>query len=541
MSNISPSTWRAAAFTLLLAFPGLVTAGENYAFLVAVSDYDRTELKPLKFTRADLLAFRQTLVDSGFKPANIVHLHDDTAKLSGARFLSAAQNIREELSLLLGTLDKDDTLIVAFAGHGIQFKGEPESYFCPRDTRLAKRDTLISFADVLAQMDRCAAARKLLLVDACRNDPQTALARSRAEVDLESVTRPQEVDVPKSLLALFSCGPGQQSFEDPELGHGIFFHHVLKGWKGAADGNKDNRLEFDELQSYVRAETKKYARVALKSLQTPQLKGAISDEWTLTTLKPSSAKSLTSKSSGMRFVLIPAGKYVRGSPNSDPDSCAEEKPQHVVRISRDFYLGQHEVTQGEWRTVMGTEPWKGEKFVVEGKDYPATFVNWDDTQEFCRRLGQKDGRAYRLPTEAEWEYAARAGTSTRFSFGDDARKLGDYGWFGALFNNGGNAQNEPFAHAVGLKRPNDFQLFDMHGNAYEWVQDGFDPAEYARYAGQEVEDPFKRPTSTGLRVMRSGAWFDHLRGCRSAYRGKDQRNHVSNSVGFRVASDAVER
>lgn len=535
-----------AAVCALAAVAGLLSAsvahaGENYAFLVAVGDYDRTELKPLPYTRADILDFRKALIASGYRDQNIVVLHDDPDSPPKTRFLSLAARIRQELTLLLGTLEKDDTLIVAFAGHGIQFMGEKESFFCPNDARLSKRDTLISFADVLKEMEDCPASRKLLLVDACRNTPQTELARSRSEVNLESVTRPQVMQVPKSLLAFFSCGPGQQSFEDPELGHGIFFHYVLKAWHGAADRDQDGKIEFGEFETYVRRETKEYARISLRVLQTPQLKGERSDEWILRDLKPSSPKKITSTTTGMQFVRIPAGEYMRGSSILDKDAEDNEKPQHRVRITQDFYLGIHEVTQGEWKAIMGTEPWKGKEYVKEGKDYPATYVSWNDAKDFCTKLGQKDSRTYRLPTEAEWEYAARGGTSTRYSFGDDVSMLGDYAWFDKNADNVG----EKYAHEVGLKKPNPFGLFDMHGNVWEWCQDGYDERQYSKLAGKVVQDPQvpqdpQLPTGF-LMASRGGGWLSGGESCRSANRNKGASIEVyvfQNRAdwGFRVAA-----
>jgi hypothetical protein len=269
--------------------------GQKFAFLVAAADYDRTELKPLAYSRSDIVAFRDELIASGYKPANVVMLHDDVSSLKDARFLSLADNIREELQLLLKNVEADDTLVVAFAGHGVQFAGEADSFFCPRNARLAKRETLVSLTDVLRQMDECPAARKVLFVDACRNNPQSELARSRAEVNLESITRPQDIPAPKSLLTFFSCASGQQSFEDPTLKHGIFFHHVLKGWKGAADGNGDGRVAIEELGSYVRRETKEYARVSLKTVQIPQFEGNVGDEWILRTSPGSRTSTSGSK------------------------------------------------------------------------------------------------------------------------------------------------------------------------------------------------------------------------------------------------------
>ena len=131
---------------------------------------------------------------------------------------------------------------------------------------------------------------------------------------------------------------------------------------------------------------------------------------------------------GMVLVPIPAGEFVMGSPETEPGR-QDDEVQHQVTLTKPFLLGVHEVTQGQWQAVMDTTPWKGENYAKEGDDYPATYVSWNDAVEFCRKLSEKEGLEYRLPTEAEWEYACRAGTTTAYSFGDDASELGEYAWY----------------------------------------------------------------------------------------------------------------
>jgi formylglycine-generating enzyme required for sulfatase activity len=143
---------------------------------------------------------------------------------------------------------------------------------------------------------------------------------------------------------------------------------------------------------------------------------------------------------GMKLVYIPAGEFTMGKNYS-----GDESPQHQVRISEAFWMGQTEVTQGQYESVMNTQPWSGKEYVQEDANNPAVYVSWDDAAAFCRKLSRKEGKTYRLPTEAEWEYACRAGTTTQFSFGDIELFLGDYAWF----SDNTAKVGQGYAHAVG--------------------------------------------------------------------------------------------
>ena len=194
-------------------------------------------------------------------------------------------------------------------------------------------------------------------------------------------------------------------------------------------------------------------------------------------------------------------------------------------------MGQTEVTQGQWKAIMGTEPWKGKEHVKEGENYPASYVSWTQAGEFCQRLSkqeEKQGRKYRLPTEAEWEYACRAGTRTKYSFGEDEGKLSEYAWFDTNAKNAG----ESYAHEVGRKQANGNGLHDMHGNVSEWCSDLYDPKYYAN---SEKVDPFASTPSRKSRVIRGGNWFGTQGFCRSAVRdGENLPQLLNPALGFRL-------
>jgi hypothetical protein len=253
----------------------------TYAFLVGCGAYDRRELRPLEFTLNDVRSFHKTLVDSGVPKENMVLMHDEQSR----NLLPEAKKIREQFDLLLARVNKGSTLIVALSGHGIQFDSKGSNYFCPLDARLTDPQTLIPLDEIYKQLEGCPAERKLLLVDACRNDPQSNLAKSRAIVDLKTLS-PAEETVPKGIVALLSCSATQQSYEHPTLKHGVFFHQLLQGWKGAADANKDSAVTLDEVLSYTKLKTEAFAHLELGAKQIPHLKGDFSGTWILKELPP---------------------------------------------------------------------------------------------------------------------------------------------------------------------------------------------------------------------------------------------------------------
>jgi formylglycine-generating enzyme required for sulfatase activity len=245
---------------------------------------------------------------------------------------------------------------------------------------------------------------------------------------------------------------------------------------------------------------------------------------------------------GIELVLIPAGMFDMGSPEVGPGRWPDEGPVHRVRISRAFYVGKYEVTQEQWEKVMGTNPshFKGPKRPVEQ-------VSWGDCQEFLRRLEatglRREGhrvsglkpQGYRLPTEAEWEWACRAGTRTRFCFGDADSRLGEYVWYGANFGIG--------THPVGEKRPNAWGLHDCHGNVWEWCSDWFGEYGAEPWPGKFrwARDP-QGPADGPGRVLRGGSWNYNPEYCRSALRFSPALVPTGpfSSIGFRAALSIPE-
>jgi formylglycine-generating enzyme required for sulfatase activity len=215
---------------------------------------------------------------------------------------------------------------------------------------------------------------------------------------------------------------------------------------------------------------------------------------------------------GMKLHLIRPGTFRMGS--ESPQARQDEQPAHQVTITKPFYIGVYEVTQAEYEAVMGTNPSN-----FKGARRPVETVSWNDAGEFCRKLSAKEGTTYRLPTEAEWEYACRAGSTTEYCFGDDESRLSEYAWYSA--NSGSQT------HDVGQRKPNAWGLYDMHGNVWEWCEDW-----YAAYTAGSQVDPVG-PSSSRVRVIRGGSWNLNASYCRSAYRGLYTPGDRGYNIGFR--------
>jgi len=237
-------------------------------------------------------------------------------------------------------------------------------------------------------------------------------------------------------------------------------------------------------------------------------------------------KSFVESCTGMMLLPIEPGTFLMGSPENEADRFDDEGPQHSVTLSRAFWLGKYPVTQAEYEKVIGNNPsqFKGERRPVEQ-------VSWDEAVEFCRRLTEKahsEGRLpagyeFRLPTEAEWEYCCRAGSSSAYCFGGDEDRLADYAWY--------NKNSKSGTYEVGLKQANAWGLYDMHGNVREWCLDQVEGlTAYDRK--EDVVDPLS--ASGQFRVLRGGSWLFTGRYCRSAYRFANEPAYRNSFLGFRV-------
>ena len=244
----------------------------------------------------------------------------------------------------------------------------------------------------------------------------------------------------------------------------------------------------------------------------------------------------------MSLTLIPPGTFLMGSPEGETGRRQDEGPQHRVEITQPYYVGIYPVTKGQFaafireanyqteaETAGDAQTWlKPSRFgwpatYVQTDDDPVVEVSWNDGKEFCEWLSKKEGKTYQLLTEAQWEYACRAGTQTAYSFGDDSEDLGSYAWYG------GNS--EFHTHPAGGKTPNPWGLYDMQGSVWEWCQDYY----YDAYSGADEKDPIKTlQGSIDRRVLRGGSWTRDADGCRAACRGRYAPGSRHVSDGLRV-------
>jgi len=254
-----------------------------------------------------------------------------------------------------------------------------------------------------------------------------------------------------------------------------------------------------------------------RSSAAPQVSSPHQQSRQQTPVALSAGISMREAVTGMKFVWIPPGEFMMGS----NDGSSNEKPVHRVAIRKGFWMGKFAVTQGELESVMGNNPsyFKGDPRL------PVESISWHDVQDFIRKVNSRTGKRFRLPSEAEWEYACRAGTTTRYSFGDNEIALNQYGWFEG--NSGGRT------HPVGEKLPNDWGLYDMHGNLWEWCEDCWN----ANYRGGPNDAGAMMIGDCSSRVVRGGSWIFHGRDLRSAYRNGLPAVFRNGIIGFRLIQD----
>jgi len=555
---------------LLIALPPDGVRGQagraptKRALLVGINHYEHPSLRqptPLKYAVHDVIDLADVLKKAGYE---VVVLSDATGE-SEAKLSPTKANIERELAAISKRCQSEDTFLVALAGHGLQF--DKHAYFCPQDARpfVSATDSLVSVSKLYDELEQSFAGTKLVLIDACRNDPTPG--RGRSGIDADAAPPPQGVGV------LFSCNRGQRAYEHDDLKHGVFFHYVLQGLQGQARDDQ-GEVTFEGLSLFVRRNvTTKVKQLFPGVEQVPNLKADLAgipvlidraaaapsplprplpETVKLPSTKPpvlnpapkidapiAKAGHVITNDLGMKFAYIPPTGpegFLMGSPESEEERGTDET-QHKVILTQGFYLGVYEVTQEEYRKVMGTNPsWftstgSGAATVadLDTRRSPVEYVSWDEAGEFCRQLFAQDGKSYRLPTEAEWEYACRAGTTTPFHFGKSCNGTEANCWGELPYGMSVKGKLLFRTISVGKYQPNAWGLYDMHGNVWEWCSDGF-----GAYPEGPVTNPAGPSTGASSRVFRGGSWLYAPRDCRSANRDGGTSGFRNDYLGFRV-------
>lgn len=556
-----------ALLIFLLADSAVLTAAgpERHALFIAVSEFENDDinLPELHFPESDARQIGELLSWAGYK-------------LELLRGRAATQNaIREKLDDLVHLGNSNGVVVVGLFGHGIDIETRNENglvtiepCFCPYDAtlRIAKDvqgrglrgeqnqtaseldpDSLICLSEVMKALNETKSGHRVVFADCNHMIPNRSLGHTFG-------SNFSTAKLPQNTALFFGSSAHEQSFEFETWGHGAFTKCVLQGMQDLyANGNVTTRSIADRLKRDV---PQLVASVAEGKHQTPRYYANASID--LQFVKMSMRHAFVGKSAGderelvpgMKFHWCPLGSFAMGSPGSETGRHQNETQTDVSLTG--FWMGETEVTQTQWKTIMKSapwqkaQPWQGKTHVKEGADHAANYISHgdfgdgriepDSATEFCRRLTEREREAgrlpvgwkYGLPTEAQWEYACRAGTKTKFSFGDDEKRLSEYGWWGAKYGFG-NALPEQYANRVALKKENPWGLYDMHGNVWEWCADwyqdkvpgGMDPVVLARGS---------------RRVCRGGCWILNPSSCRSAIRSGGSPDNRNSLMGFRVAA-----
>ena len=361
-------------------------------------------------------------------------------------------------------------------------------------------------------------------VDPAAEEVARLLAQSRDLIAKDQLTSPRENNAYEVLTEILATDPdndaakaGMQSIIDRygELAQASLAKGDWTKVKNYAERAAHVPGDHGQLERLVADAEKRAAQEAQPGALTQAAPPVAEAEKRATQeLQPGQSRTFA----GIEMVWIPAGSFDMGSPK-DEKGRDKGETQHRVTLTKGFWMGKYEVTQAQWQAVMGNNPSR-----FKGSNLPVEEVSWNDCQDFIRKLNAKGQGAFRLPTEAEWEYACRAGTQSRFCFGDSDSSLGTYAWYRS--NSGWKT------HEVGQKSPNRWNLYDMHGNVWEWCQDW-----KGDYPSGSVTDPTGPSTGSG-RVRRGGGWRLNPRYCRSADRSGGGPGLRRDDLGFRLARAA---
>ncbi len=398
-------------------------------------------------------------------------------------------------------LSTGDVALFYYSGHGMQVDGE--NYLIPVDFQ-GQNETDVRYdahpaGRIQDRMERSGAQLNILILDACRDNPYRSATRG-GPGGLAAMSPG------RGTFIAFATSPGHTASDNPNGRNGLFTGYLLDAL--SVPGLSLNDV-FDLVRENVDSASKgqqlpwTLSSVVGRYSFLPDRAPAIIDRG------PQPGQVKVNAKDGQRYVWIPAGSFLMGCSPDDTECYDEEKPAHNVSITKGFWLGQTAVTQAAYSRVTGTNPSH-----FKGDNLPVEQVSWDEAKHYCEAIGG------RLPTEAEWEYAARAGT-VGARYGD----LDAIAWYK------GNSGNT--THPVGQKRPNAWNLYDMLGNVWQWVADWYGEKYYAQ---QESTDP-QGPQGGNYRALRGGSWYVDSQEARASYRGRNVPANRYSDLGFRCVGE----
>ncbi len=556
----------ALCFGVVLGSGTPAQAEKRVALVIGNSAYP---LWPLNNPVNDARAMAAKLKEIGFE----VILRENATK---AQMEDAIGSFGEKLT-------EGDTGLMFYAGHGMQVAGR--NYLIPVDAKIASEQRVkLETVDAEVVLDQMAAAKarvSLVILDACRNNPFERRWRG-GSAGLATM------NAPRGTLIAYATAPGQVA-ADGEGKNGLYTGELLKvlgepglpveevfkrvriavakasneaqmPWEASSltgamyfvpqtatnqpppSGGADKEALFwqsiqgsrnaADFEDYItQFPNGTFAGLARRRLE--DMKGGKSTQTAV--LPPPTAEDDSETSETVfrdcpncpEMIVIPAGRFMMGSPESEPGRDPNEGPQHIVNIGYSFAVGKYEVTQDEYKAVMGSNPSE-----FKGSRNPVEHVSWDDTKKFIRKLNAKTGKSYRLLTEAEWEYVARAGTTSPYWWGDSAsHEYANYGQDECCEGLASGKDRWVNTAPVGQFPANGLGVHDMHGNVWEWVED----CGTGNYHGAPTDGLAWIIEGCRVRVLRGGSWYYDPRNLRSARRSWDLPDHPSGGIGFRLA------
>jgi tetratricopeptide (TPR) repeat protein len=369
----TPSVCCAALLALFTAAPlPAAEKGGRYALLVGVRQYDRSQLTPLSYTENDVTVLAEVFKAGGYR--RVVLLTQSRGAFE-ARYLPTAANVRRELKGLLEDRRDDDMVVVAFCGHGVQFAGSDEPYFCPMDARLTDKKTLISLSEVYSELKECKARVKLLLSDACRNDPLPRATRGDLGPRVFAPTKAERKKPPENVIALFSCSAGEAAYESKDLQHGVFFHYLIQGLRGKATLKGGKTVLLGTLTDYVQREVSDFVKeeVGADVRQRPELVGRYSDSVPLLEVSPASradprlVKELIDR--GLKHLETNEYRKVIDVTNRALKISGDSALALAMRAHALDYLGDHDKALVDANKALDLDPNMAAAYFTRGNIY----------------------------------------------------------------------------------------------------------------------------------------------------------------------------